>query len=177
MAESKRISDLTPAEGITANDLLFLSSFVDQENYTSRSVGLGLMALAMLSEFTFDNKLETGSKNIVGSINEVLKEATEIESYSFTPTNATGTLYFRRVGKVVHVYGTIDGLNSTATTVNLGTIKFKSANSYAILQATAKTGAYNTSVGTVWITTGGAVTLYKTNGTTACYVFGTFICT
>lgn len=173
MAESKRISDLTPAEGITANDLLFLSSFVNQDNYTSRSAGLGLMALAMLSEFTFDDKLRTSSKNIVGAINEL----NEIESYSPTLKNATGTFNLRRNGKVVHVYGSLDGISSTATSVALGTIKFKSANSYGILQATAKSGAYNSSVGTVWIDTSGNVTLYKSSGTTSCYIFGTFICT
>lgn len=175
MAESKRISDLTPAEGITANDLLFLSSFVDQDNYTSRSAGLGLMALAMLSEFTFDNKLETVSKNIVGAINEVLNQLNEVEVYNFSPSNATGTLWCRRNGKVVYVYGSLTGLTSTATSVNLGTLKFKSDLNYGVLSAVTTTGAY-TPIGTVWIDVDGKATLYKPSGTTGCYIFGAFIC-
>lgn len=176
MADNKRISDLETTNVANINDLMELSQYIAVDEYQSKKIGLSFLASSILETFLL-GRLDTTSKSIVGAINEVLKAATEIENYDFTPTNATGTLNFRRVGKVVHVYGNIDGLSSTATQVNLGTIKFKSANTYAILQATAKTGAYNSSVGTVWITTGGAVTLYKTSGTTGCYVFGTFICT
>lgn len=79
MAESKRISDLIAVEDISMNDLLLLSSFIDQDNYESRKAGLGLVALAMLSDFTFDDVLTTASKNIIGAINE-LKQTMQFQT-------------------------------------------------------------------------------------------------
>lgn len=101
MAESKRISDLIAVEDISMNDLLLLSSFVEQDNYESRKAGLGLIALAMLSDFTFDDVLRTTSKNIIGAINEL--NSSNVIDISQTEGKYTTKGAWSRVGDIVSV--------------------------------------------------------------------------
>lgn len=174
MPDFKRISDLETAEVLKVSDLIEISSFISDDSYESKNSTLAQVSLSMSESFLHD-ALGTNSKTIVGAINEVLNQLNEVEVYNFSPSNATGTLWCRRNGKVVYVYGSLTGLASTALSVNLGTLKFKSAMNYGVLSAVTTTGAY-TPIGTVWIDVDGKTTLYKPSGTTGCYIFGTFIC-
>lgn len=103
MAESKRISDLIAVEDISMNDLLLLSSFIDQDNYESRKAGLGLVALAMLSDFTFDDVLATASKNIIGAINELNQGTSNTIELAQTEGKYETKGAWTRVGKLVTV--------------------------------------------------------------------------
>ena len=79
MADSKRISDFLIAEGISTNDLIETSMFINADEYETRKNSFGALALAFLSDFVFDNLLETDAKSIIGAINE-LKQSMQYQA-------------------------------------------------------------------------------------------------
>lgn len=116
--------------------------------------------------------LNTANKTIVGAINEA--RLTQIGKVLQTPL---GNIQFVQYGSLVHVYGDLSGMTSTQTTVVLGTTEFPSTTWNAVIPCYSKTLPYGAmSTASVWITSSGSVTLYKSSGITGLYLAGVYMC-
>jgi hypothetical protein len=105
--------------------------------------------------------------------NAVYDLVNQIATATVTVSNATGTLTFKRTGKVVTVFG--DLTNTTGATVFLGTVPvgYRPANYYAIGFAATHVSPY-ASTGSIWFYRGGNIQLYLPNKGD-CYVSATYV--
>lgn len=105
--------------------------------------------------------------------NAVYDLVNHIATATVTVSNATGTLTFKKTGKVVTVYGELT--NTTGAVVSLGTVPvgYRPANVYAIGFAAAHVSPY-ASTGSIWFYSGGNIQLYlPVKGD--CYVSATYV--
>lgn len=74
-------------------------------------------------------------------------------------------------------YWAFSGLSTSDTYLNLGTLPvgLRPIATYAIIPLFSKDSPYTTIVGTLWISHGGAVTLYKPIDVTGGYVYGEYM--
>jgi hypothetical protein len=105
--------------------------------------------------------------------NAVYDLVNQIATATVTVSNATGTLTFKRTGKVVTVFG--DLTNTTGATVSLGTVPvgYRPANYYAIGFAATHVSPY-ASTGSIWFYSSGNIQLYLPNKGD-CYVSATYV--
>lgn len=74
-------------------------------------------------------------------------------------------------------YWEFSGLSSSDTFLNLGTLPvgFRPITSYALIPLFSGTSPYATILGTLWISHGGAMTLYKSANVTGGYAYGIYL--
>ena len=93
-----------------------------------------------------------------------------------TSSAGSGSLIFRRTGKVVSVFGDVTGLDTSATDILIcsAPVGYRPTNAYAAALTLSKTPPY-TQNGSIWIYQNGDIRVYKTTGQTASYIFITYV--
>ena len=113
MADIK-ITDLTAAQNVTANDLFEIAQPDNQNEYTSLKATLAQLAIFTASTGTY-SALNTTAKTLIGAINE----SVNVQTGSLT-TNTEGVAFdesfCKQCGKTVNVRVWISGLSTTTQT-------------------------------------------------------------
>lgn len=111
--------------------------------------------------------------NHANSINQLNLELDNLDTYT------TYTMYgmkFIKNGKHVNIYGSLTDLDGNAANITLGTIEnCIPINTWAVIPLYSTAPPY-TVIGTMWISSTGATTLYKPGATTTGYVSGSYMC-
>ena len=109
--------------------------------------------------------------------NAVYDLINQITTATITLQNATGTMYFKRTGKVVSVYCDLSDISATSTDILIGTIPagYRPVNSYCAATLFSH-GVPYLPAGSVWFYSSGELRIYKQSGsTTQAYIFATYV--
>ena len=101
-----------------------------------------------------------------------IKDISEVKTYSVAV--GSSTLTFRKVGKIVSVYGYLEN-TGTATVIDFNIpLELSPKYNYVILDLYETSSPYRNTIGTIWLRASGA-TIYKESNRTDFYVCGTYI--
>ena len=112
----------------------------------------------------------TDLTNKVASASSV-KDISETKTYSVAV--GSNTLIFRKVGKIVSVYGSFTNMGTAYNLTSQTPTDVAPKYNYSIVNVYSTNPPYNV-IGTLWVGISGIVNIYKPTSTTDCFIYGTY---
>ena len=100
-----------------------------------------------------------------------VKDISETKTYNVAV--GSNTLIFRKVGKIVSVYGSFANMDTAYNLASQTPTDVAPKYNYSIVNVYSTNPPYNV-IGTLWVGASGAVNIYKPSSTTDCFIYGTY---
>ena len=160
----KKISDF-PSVTPMANDKLLV-----ENGGTGKSTTI--VNAVNTCSLTYEEIMAT--TNLTGKVASAssVKDISTVKTYNVGI--GSNNLIFRKVGKVVSVYGYLGNLSTDTHLISQVSEEFAPNNDYVVVSIYNSIKPY-TIIGTLWIGSNGVIDIYKPSSSTTVYIYGTYL--